>query len=377
MIDNLILLLQNPLALLDLVIQGLLVGAVFALIAYGMALVWGVMNIINICQGEFVIFGGFVAFYFSKWGISPLLAVPTAALILFVIASGLYLTPLHRLAFANRWRPWLIALALFVLCLIGFVVSDVTLVLGVREALASWGGAAPVVGTVIDALLITVLLMFILGGGLYTTVLRYIVDRDLFTSILATFGISIFLQQFMNEVFTADVEVAEHGLDTWSFLGGDITIEQIRLAAFVFSIVIALVLTAYMRKARAGQAIRATAQNARAAGIMGINTDQVYARTYALNAAICGAAGGLVAMIWAIQAYGGLVYTVRAFMVVILAGLGNLLGVIVAGLGLGAAENLAGFILGLEFQIAFVFGLLVVVLIYRRIRLSFARKVLS
>jgi branched-chain amino acid transport system permease protein len=110
---------------------------------------------------------------------------------------------------------------------------------------------------------------------------------------------------------------------------------------------------------------------------MGINTDQVYARTYALNAAICGAAGGLVAMIWAVQAYGGLVYTVRAFMIVILAGLGNLFGVIVAGLGLGAAENLAGFILGLEFQIAFVFGLLVVVLIYRRIRLSFARKVLS
>ena len=300
MIENLLLLLQNPVALLDLVLQGLLVGAVFALIAYGMALVWGVMNIINISQGEFVILGGFIAFYFSQWGISPLFAVPAAAVALYAI-----------------------------------------------------------------------------GWVLYRIVIFRVVDKDLFISILATFGISISFQQIMNEALTADVEVANHGLGTWSFVGGDITVEQIRLVALVFALLIGVLLAIYMRRSRAGQAIRATAQNPRAARIMGINTDQVYARTYALNAALCGAAGALVAMIWAVQAYGGLVYTVRAFMIVILAGLGNLVGVIVAGIGLGAAENLAGFILGLEFQIAFVFGLLVVVLIYRRIRLGFARRVLS
>ena len=79
MLENLVLLLDNPVALLDLLLNGLLIGAIFALIAYGMALVWGVMNIINIAQGEFVILGGFVAFYFSEWGIAPLLAVPAAA----------------------------------------------------------------------------------------------------------------------------------------------------------------------------------------------------------------------------------------------------------------------------------------------------------
>ena len=99
--------------------------------------------------------------------------------------------------------------------------------------------------------------------------------------------------------------------------------------------------------------------------MLGIDTDKVYAATFALNAAICGAAGALVAMAYTIHPYIGLPYTVRSFMVVILAGLGNIPGVILAGLGLGVSENFAGFILGAEYQIAFVFSLLVVVLVLR------------
>jgi branched-chain amino acid transport system permease protein len=299
MIDNLLLLIQHPVALVDLLINGLLIGAIFVLVAYGMALVWGVMNIINICQGEFVILGGFVAFYFSKWGINPMFGVAAAFALLLVVG-------------------WL----------------------------------------------------------LYRVVIFRIVDRDLFTSILATFGISIFLSQTMNEVFSADVEIARHGLGTWSLLDGGITLEQVKLAAFALSMVIGLALVLYMRNSRSGQAIRATAQNARAARIMGIDTDAVYARTYALNAAICGAAGALVAMIFTIQAYGGLAFTVRGFLVVIVAGLGNLPGVIVAGLTLGAAEQVAGFVFGLEYQLAFVFGMLVLIVMYRQVRLSFRRQYL-
>ena len=60
------LLFQAPPLALQLVIDGVLIGAVFALIAYGMALVWGVMKIINICQGEFVILGGYISYYIWK-----------------------------------------------------------------------------------------------------------------------------------------------------------------------------------------------------------------------------------------------------------------------------------------------------------------------
>src|SRR5690606_12987469 len=106
------------------------------------------------------------------------------------------------------------------------------------------------------------------------------------------------------------------------------------------------------------------------------DTQSVYAATFGLNAAICGAAGALVAMTWIVHPYLGLTYTVRAFMIVIVAGLGNLAGVIGAGIGLGAAETFAGFILGAEAQAAFVFSLLVVILIFRSLRLRRHRKVL-
>src|SRR5690606_24164496 len=99
-------------------------------------------------------------------------------------------------------------------------------------------------------------------------------------------------------------------------------------------------------------------------------TDRVYAATFGLNAAICGAAGALVAMTWFIHPYLGLPYTIRSFMIVIVAGLGNVIAVLGAGMGLGVAENFAGFVFGAEYQAAFVFALLVVILVWRRFSLA-------
>src|SRR4051812_50091926 len=110
-----------------------------------------------------------------------------------------------------------------------------------------------------------------------------------------------------------------------------------------------------------GQAIRATAQNARAARVMGVDTDGVYAWTFALNAAICGASGALVAMTWVVQPYLGLPYTLRSFMIVIIAGLGNVTAVLAAALGLGVAEDFAGVVLGAGDPAAFRFAPLVAI----------------
>lgn len=297
--DNLQILIQVPQLTLQLVIDGFLIGALFALAAYGMALVWGVMNIINVVQGEFVILGGFVAIGVASLGLHPMLGIPAAAIVLFAI-----------------------------------------------------------------------------GYALYHLIIFRIVDRDLFTSLLATFGLSILLQQLMNEVFGADVRTLEAGLGTWFMMDGLVTVSQIKVVAFVVTFVIAICLVIFMRSSRLGQAIRATAQNARAARILGIDTDHVYAMTYGINAAVCGAAGALVVMALTIHPFTGLVYTVRSFTIVVVAGLGNLVGVIVAAFGLGVAEQFAGFILGAEYQFAFVYLLLVAILIYRSQRLARQRKYL-
>lgn len=298
--ENLLLIFDVPALGLQLVIEGVLVGAIFALAAYGMALVWGVMNIINVVQGEWVILGGFVALGVAQAGAPVLLGIPAAAAVLFAIG-------------------WL--------C--------------------------------------------------YKLIIFRIVDRDLFTSILATFGLSILFQQLMNELFGSDVRTLESGLESWFFMDGMVSIPQVKVVGFALAGVIAVVLTLFMRNARMGQAIRATAQNARAARILGIDTDKVYAFTYGLNAAVCGAAGALVVMAFTIHPYQGLIYTVRSFTIVVVAGLGNLPGVIAAALGLGAAEQFAGFTLGAEYQNAFVFLLLVAILVSRNLMLQRQRKYLK
>jgi len=155
-----------------------------------------------------------------------------------------------------------------------------------------------------------------------------------------------------------------------------VSLSWVKIMAFGLALTIGGALWLFLSRSRLGQAIRATAQNARAARVLGIDTDRVYAVTFALNAAVCGAAGSLVVMAWTIHPYIGLPYTVRSFMVVVIAGLGNLPGVIVAGLGLGAAETLAGFVLGAEYQVVFVFLLLVAVLLWRSFRLGRKRQYL-
>lgn len=300
MIDNFLLLVQNPSFALDVVLNGLLAGAIFALAAYGMSLVWGVLNIVNIVQGELVVLGGFIVFVAIGYGVPAYLALPLASLVMFAI-----------------------------------------------------------------------------GWGLYYTVIFRVVDKDLFLSILATFGLSIVIQQLMNAVFGSDVRSIDTGLGSFYMLDGAVTIAWIKVIAFVLALTSGGLLWLFLRHARMGQAIRATAQNPRAAHILGINTDRVYAMTYGLNAALCGAAGGLAVMAWNIQPYIGLPYTVRSFMIVVVAGLGNVGGVIVAGLSLGALENLAGFVLGAEYQIAFVFALMVLILVWRNWRATRRRAYLS
>ncbi len=289
--DNINILLAAPVFNLQLLIDGLLVGAVFALSAYGLALVWGVMNVKNLAQGDFVMMGGYVAYALYEAGIHPFWALP-----------------------------------------------------------------------------VSVVVMFGFGWALYRLVIYRVVDKDLFTSLLATFGIAIVVQQVLNIIFGPEVKIAESGMPIESYMDGNLTIATIKVVSFVMAGILALCVVYFMKNSRMGQAIRATSQNARAARIMGIDTDKVYAFTFALNAAICGAAGVLISMIWVLQPYYGITYSIRSFVIVTAAGLGNLPGVIMAGLGLGALEQFGGFIMGAEFQQAIVVGLLLLILVIRQIQ---------
>ena len=293
MMDNLSLLAQMPVLNVQLLLDGLFIGAIFALAAYGLALVWGVMNVKNLAQGDFVIMGGYIAWFLSTWGIHPILGLPLAIVIMF-----------------------------------GF------------------------------------------GWVVYITIISRVIGKDLFTSLLATFGLALVISQLLNLAFGPEVQAAESGFEINSFFDGMVTVANIKFISLILAGLLASMVITFMKFSRMGQAIRATAQDPRAAKVMGIDTERIYAFTFALNAAICGAAGALISMIWVIQPFFGIAHSIRSFVIVTAAGLGNLPGVIMAGLGLGVAEIYSGFVFGAELQQFTVVGLLVAILVWRQIQQS-------
>jgi len=299
-LGNISLLFEFPIVNLKIILDGIMIGALFALAAYGLALVWGVMNVKNLAQGDFVISGGYVSWWLVQHGFPALLGVPVA-----------------------------------------FVVM--------------WG----------------------IGWVVYKLVISRVIERDLFTSLLATFGLAIMMAQILNLMFGSDTQSVDLGYATLHFADGLIDLPIAKLIGVLMASALAAGVIIFMKSSRMGQAIRATAQDARAARVMGIDTEKVYAFTFSLNSAICGAAGAIIVMVWVIQPFYGISYSIRAFVIVTAAGLGNLPGVIAAGLGIGAAEQYGAHIFGIGYQQAIAVLLLLIVLLIRLIQQRRNRQVLK
>ncbi len=299
-LGNISLLFEFPVVNLKIVLDGIMIGALFALSAYGLALVWGVMNVKNLAQGDFVISGGYVSWWLVQHGFPALLGVPVA-----------------------------------------FVVM--------------WG----------------------IGWVIYKLVISRVIERDLFTSLLATFGLAIMMAQILNLMFGSDTQSVDLGYDTLYFFDGFIDVPIAKLIGVVMAMSLAVGVIIFMKSSRMGQAIRATAQDSRAARVMGIDTEKVYAFTFSLNSAICGAAGAIIVMVWLVQPFYGISYSIRAFVIVTAAGLGNLPGVIAAGLGIGALEQYGSHIFGIGYQQAVAVMLLLLVLLIRLIQQRRNRQVLK
>jgi branched-chain amino acid transport system permease protein len=224
-------------------------------------------------------------------------------------------------------------------------------------------------------LLIVMPVMFVFGWFIYVIMIRRILDQDMFVSLLATFGLSLLLQQVINLIFGPEVQTIDMELPVYDAFDNMVTLPMSKVITLGLAAVIATCVVLFMKRSRVGQAIRATAQDPRAARVLGINIDRVYAFTFAFNAALCGAAGVLVSIIWVIQPFYGITYSVRSFAIVTAAGLGNLPGVITAGFGIGLFEKYTGVILGTAYEVAAPVSILLLVLIYRQIQMRRNRQV--
>lgn len=274
--------------LTQILLNGILKGGLYALMAMGMSLIWGVMNIINIAHGSFIMLGA----YTTYWAVTLLGMDPFFSLI---VSMGL---------------------------------------------------------------------MFLLGWLVQKGIINWVIQADIFITLLLAFGIEILINNLALVFWSADVRKVnvDYGAANFELLGA--TIPTVRLMAFALAVIITIVLFWMMNRSRLGRAIRATSQDLDAAQLVGIKVSNIYAVTFAIGTSLAAAAGTLWAILFPISPAMGGHLTLKSFVVTIIGGLGTMLGPIVGGLTLGIVEALGTNWFGSTFEslISFVIFLLVIIL---------------
>jgi branched-chain amino acid transport system permease protein len=270
-------------------LSGLLEGGNYALFSLGLAFVFGIMQIINMAHGEFLVLGGYLAYWLLvKWGLNPLTALPIAALITGGVSFMCYRIFIERIR---------------------------------------------------------------------TTV-------ELNTLIL-TFGIGIFLSNLYLQLWSADIRnISVHWMENPIQLGG-IYISLGEMVTFVISFAGVIGLHQFLRRTKMGKAIRVTAIDREAAALSGINVEWVDLLAFSIGGMLAGLGGPLLGMLSFVSPGTGIGITVKAFILTVLAGVGSIPGLIVAGMILGVGEALTVTFVSSSFRELFGFSLFLVILLVR------------
>jgi branched-chain amino acid transport system permease protein len=267
-------------------LDGLLIGALYALIGMGLALIFGVMRIVNFAHGAFLMVGMYASWVlFDKFKINP------------------------------YW---------------GFIPAG--------------------------------LLLFAFGYLVYKALIQPIRARSDFMQILMTTGIALILVDTAQLTFGADYHQTNLELVNTTKHLGPFTINAASLLSFVIAAVLIVGLQQFVVRTRTGQALRALAQNPGVAPLMGINVTLIQGFSFSLGIALAGIAGGLLLPALYLFPTVGEDYTLKAFVIVVLGGMGSIEGAAIGGLVLGVAESITSLYLGNQWALAVDFVLFLLVL---------------
>lgn len=314
-------------------IFGLAQGSIYALIALGYTLVYGILSMINFAHSEVFMAGAYVGFF----------AINAAD------RSGLLAS-----------QP---GLALLITILVGVMASVVVAVLLERIAYRPLRNAprlVPLITAIGASIALQQLFLRLFGSAtrVYPRVNFYILP-GLFPDLECT---------------DVDGQQICRGLDLISgsyrveFMGLELQVQPIRFLVFFIALFLMAVLWYIVRRTKIGKAMRAVAEDKKTAALMGINVDRVIVVTFVLGAALAGAAGVLFALYnTQVSPFMGFVPGIKAFTAAVIGGIGNIPGAMFGGLFLGVTESVGPSLLGLPSQLedVIVFGLLVLVLIFR------------
>jgi branched-chain amino acid transport system permease protein len=274
---------------IQLVIQGLLLGGIYGLIALGLSLIFGVMGVINFAHGQMMV----MAMYVSYW--------------------------------------------IFVL-------------LGIDPYLS---------------LVIVAAVIFVLGYLIQSTVVNRILDYPEAMQVLPLVSMGLILENLALLLWGPDHRSPQTALSLEALWIGPVMIDVSRLIAFALAILITILIFIFLKKTDIGKSIRAASDNRTAAILVGINVNRIYNASFALGAATTAAAGVLLLPIMPISPYMGHDFTLIAFIVVILGGMGNLIGALIGGLILGVAESASTLFLPATLKHAVSFSILIIIMLFR------------
>lgn len=276
--------------LLSVLASGLLVGTVYAYMAYGLGLIYGVLRVVNLAHGAFLTLGVYVTWWLhSSFGVDPLVSLAATVPIGFVLGAGIERTLVFRL---RNSPPVTTLLLLFGVWLI------------VRNAL-----------------------YLVFGGA----------DRSLLT-----------------------------GYSLESVALGPITVSIPRLIVAGFSLAGFLALAVLLKRTWSGLALRAAAQDSEAASLSGVPVNRVWSTAFGLGSALAMSAGTLMSLFYSVTPEFGARFLLKSFCVVVLGGLTNIGGILVAGIGLGIAEDLTAFYVHTGYRDVVSFLVLTAALVLRR-----------
>ena len=275
--------------MVQLILNGLMVGGVYALISIGLTLIFGVLEIVNFAHGEFLMLSMYLAYWlFQLYGIDPYLSI-----------------------------------------------------------------------------IITLPTFFIIGLAVQRITIQPILDSPPLNQIFTTIGLSLILQNVALILFKADFRTVKTSYSNLTLNFGGLIVGFPRLIAFILAMAIIAALLIYLKATYTGMAIRALAQERRAAMLMGIDVFKTYRIAFGIGIACVGAAGSIMMPFYFVFPTVGSLFVLIAFVVVILGGYNSLIGSLIGGLIIGVIEGLSGFFISPHLKEAVYFIIFILILLFK------------
>jgi branched-chain amino acid transport system permease protein len=215
------------------------------------------------------------------------------------------------------------------------------------------------------SVVVTMPALFLLGALLQRTLINRVLDALPQNQILLTIGIGLVLTNVAMLVFTSDYRILSTSYSSSSVGLGGIRLSTPLLYCFLITAAITAVLYWFLVKTDVGHAIRATAQDRDAAQLMGVNVRHMGVLAFGLGASLAGAAGALVAPTYYIYPQVGGAFTLKAFVVVVLGGMGSIIGATLGGVLIGVAESVSGTYIGSGWKDLCVYVIFLLVLLLK------------